>query len=92
MKQTFNSFAKVAAHLHAEQVATIAAMRASERAPLKPGTGPRVLIDPYAQTTGGYATIAVEREQCEMRGDDCEVFTRCTTVNGVVACPTCAGE
>ena len=46
MKQTFDSFAKVAAHLQAREAATIAAMRASERAPLKPNTGPRILIDP----------------------------------------------
>lgn len=46
MKQTFNNFAALAAHLQAREVATIAAMRASKHAPLKPNTGPRILIDP----------------------------------------------
>jgi len=34
------------------------------------------------------------REKCEVKGEDCEVFTRCWTItfNGkrVNACPTCA--
>lgn len=34
------------------------------------------------------------REQCEVKGQDCEVFTRCVrlvdTAGVLVACPTCA--
>lgn len=52
---------------------------------------------PCVYAAGGIHTsrlLSVPREQCEVRGEGCEVFTRCvlvTTPNGAVnACPTCA--
>jgi hypothetical protein len=38
--------------------------------------------------------VAVEREQCELHGSDCEIFTQCVKIEvgevALTACPTCA--
>lgn len=36
------------------------------------------------------ALLDLPRRECEVKGEDCEIFTRCITIGDNAVCPTCA--